>query len=949
MRQGSRLRHLVSEKTLLAGLMLLIAIGLATSDILWRWDRIFYDAHLALWSRSAPSDVVIVAIDEQSLDSLGRWPWPRRVHADLIERLSAAGAKAIALDVIFAEPDAANPGNDQALARAIRANGRVVLPVLPEQFAGQLVETLPIPMLTEAAAGLGHVEVVLDQDSVARRIFLKAGLGSPRWPAFALALLELADPAKAAKLPGVRSAPAAQPLPSEWLRDHEMLLPYAGAPGRFARMSYAAVLSPDFDARAVRDKFVLVGVTAAGLSDLFPTPVSIQGNTMPGVELHANVFDALRRGAVLEPLGERWRLALTVLLALMPALFYTLLPVRWSLPITILWMALTALVSVLLARTFHVWLGPAPALLTQALSLPLWSWRQLEQTIRSLFRERQQALVTLRAIGDAVISTDPNGAVKYLNPSAEQLIGASLAKARDLPLADVFQNAGAQGYEALVHLVNQALHRNETVALDHDLPLRYAGRDERALRGSAAPIRNQQGQARGAVLAISDVTETRRMERQLAFQADHDLLTGLPNRNLFEKLLQQALSGARRNNTTLAVVFLDLDRFKTINDGLGHTAGDELLKAVAMRLADSANPWSTAARLGGDEFALLIDNLAQQEAAAALAERALQILKPPVAVQGQEIVVSASLGVSLFPKDGDDAETLLRNAHTAMYRAKNQGRDGYQFFSADMNDLARKRLSLEQSLRRAIERGELELYYQPQMDSKSSLIVGAETLLRWRQPERGMVSPGEFIPLAEETGLIIPIGEWAIRAACDQIKIWQAQGLATPRIAINLSPRQFLQRDVAQLVERLLADTHLAPHFIELEITESLLMNDVREAIATLHKLKAMGVELAMDDFGTGYSNFSYLKQFPIDYLKVDQSFVRGLPAAADAAVAQAMITMAHGLKLKVIAEGVETEAQYGFLAASGCDLLQGYYVSRPLAASDMTTLLRNPPRAERL
>ena len=423
--------------------------------------------------------------------------------------------------------------------------------------------------------------------------------------------------------------------------------------------------------------------------------------------------------------------------------------------------------------------------------------------------------------------------------------------------------------------------------------------------------------------------------------AYHDAMTGLPNRPLYIDRLILALAQASRSNQRLAVFFLDLDRFKDINDSLGHSIGDSLLKAVAERIRRCVREGDTVARFGGDEFTLLIPRIEQVEDAAKIAQKILETLKIPFIIAERELFVTTSIGISVYPNDGADPETLLRNADTAMYRAKDSGRDNYQLYAPAMNARALERLALENLLRKALSQKELVLFYQPVVDVTSKSVVGVEALIRWNHPELGLLSPAHFISTAEMSGLIVPIGNWVTRTACRQIKIWQKRIDRDLTVAVNLSARQFQQPNIVEEIARALEETDLDPESLELEITESNAMQNAENTIYTLRELKALGVRIAMDDFGTGYSSLNYLKRFPIDILKLDQSFVREVTNdATDAAIVSAVISMAHSLDLKVIAEGVETEEQLAFLQKQRCDRIQGYLFSAPLAADDLENYL---------
>ncbi len=432
-------------------------------------------------------------------------------------------------------------------------------------------------------------------------------------------------------------------------------------------------------------------------------------------------------------------------------------------------------------------------------------------------------------------------------------------------------------------------------------------------------------------------------EERIRHLAHYDELTGLANRNMFGERLNHALAQAQRNNKPLTILFIDLDRFKNINDTLGHEAGDYALKEVAQRLLGCVRASDTVGRLGGDEFVVLLEELMQPLHVAAVAQKILDAVASPYMLDAQEFHLSASVGISSYPADGDSMQSLLKNADIAMYRAKEQGKNNYQYYSAQMNVHSLERLAMETDLRHALERKEFLLHYQPKIDIVNWRITGMEALVRWQHPTKGLIPPLQFIPLAEETGLIVPIGEWVLRAACTQNKAWQEQGLPPLRVAVNLSARQFVHENLLQDVSRVLGETALDPTALEIEITESMVMHDPVHAVKLLAGLKAMGIYLSIDDFGTGYSSLSCLKSFPIDSLKIDRSFVRDLPGDADdAAITEAIIAMAHSLRLNVIAEGVETEEQLRFLRDHGCNEIQGYYYSKPVPAHEFVQLMLN-------
>ena len=448
---------------------------------------------------------------------------------------------------------------------------------------------------------------------------------------------------------------------------------------------------------------------------------------------------------------------------------------------------------------------------------------------------------------------------------------------------------------------------------------------------------------------IGQFVVRKQAEERVLRLAHYDELTGLPNRNMFNQQLTRALAQARRHDKPLAILFVDLDRFKNINDTLGHEAGDRVLKEIAGRLRGCLREVDTIGRLGGDEFVVLIEELPQPAQVAVVAQKILAAVAKPFVLDAQEFHITASIGISTYPADSEDMQSLLKNADISMYRAKEQGKNNFQFYSAQMNVHTLERLAMESDLRRALQRNEFVLHYQPKVDIASGRICGVEALVRWQQPGKALIPPAQFIALAEETGLIVPIGEWVLKTACVQNKSWQDRGLPRLRMAVNLSARQFAQENLVQDVARVLGETGLAPAALELEITESMVMSNPQRAVKLLDKLKAMGIHLSIDDFGTGYSSLGYLKRFPLDSVKIDRSFIQDLPGDRDdAAITEAIIAMAHSLSLKVIAEGVETGEQLRFLRKHGCDEMQGYFFSRPLPEDEFLCLLQDAPASGR-
>jgi diguanylate cyclase (GGDEF)-like protein/PAS domain S-box-containing protein len=557
-------------------------------------------------------------------------------------------------------------------------------------------------------------------------------------------------------------------------------------------------------------------------------------------------------------------------------------------------------------------------------------------------RRRAEAQIRLHAhaleqTADAVLITDRDGVIEYVNPAFERDTGYSrdeaIGKKPNLIRSDVHSlEFFARLWETILR---GEVFSDVLVNRRRDGSLYY---EEKTI----TPLKDDKGRITHFIATGKDITERMRTQERLHFLAHHDVLTSLPNRMLFMDRLEHALALARSPEFPVAVLFLDLDRFKTINDSLGHGSGDRALQTVATRLNEAVRRGDTVARLGGDEFALILENVTGPQAVAPIARKLLEVVSQPVALEGREYVMTASIGISLCPGDGTDAATLLKHADIALYRAKDSGRNAFQFYSADMGAKAFERLNLETSLRRALARGEFALYYQPQVDTDSGCVFGLEALLRWRHPELGLVGPGMFVPVLEEIGLIGEVGEWVLHEACAQAQVWQALSPAPLRMAVNLSARQFHATDLPAAVERALTASGLDARLLEVEVTESVLMQQSAATMESFRALDARGVRIALDDFGTGYSSLSHLRRFPVDLIKIDRAFVRDVcDDPDDAAIVCAILAMAENLKLQAIAEGVDTPGQLQFLRDHGCSLVQGYLFSEPLPAERVPELVR--------
>jgi diguanylate cyclase (GGDEF)-like protein/PAS domain S-box-containing protein len=560
----------------------------------------------------------------------------------------------------------------------------------------------------------------------------------------------------------------------------------------------------------------------------------------------------------------------------------------------------------------------------------------------ALYVEKERALVTLNSIGDAVLCTDISGDITYLNLVAETMTGWGREEATGRPLAEVFRIIDGPTRKTARDPMEMAVEQNKTVGLTVNCVLIRRDGFESAIEDSAAPIHDRGGRVIGAVIVFHDVSAARAMSVQMTHAAQHDVVTSLPNRLLLNDRISQSIALARRRKTPMAVLFLDLDHFKYVNDSLGHAAGDQLLQSVSKRLVSSLRDSDTVSRQGGDEFIILLSEVSHPQDAATSARKILRALAAAHTVKDQDLHISASIGISMFPEDGEEADALIQNADMAMYHAKETGRNNFQFFTPAMNLKSVERQALEASLRHALEREEFLLHYQPKVSLDTGTITGVEALIRWQQPGREMMLPALFVPVAEDCGLIIEIGRWVLRAACQQARSWQNAGLPPLPVSVNVSAVEFRDQGFIQGVRTVLSETGLASQYLQLELTEGFLMEDAESAATALAQLKAMGVHLAVDDFGTGYSSLSYLRQFPVDVLKIDQSFIQEINSERpESALVSAIIDMGRSLKHLVIAEGVETLEQKTYLQNQHCAEGQGYLFSRPVAAAQFANLLR--------
>jgi diguanylate cyclase (GGDEF)-like protein/PAS domain S-box-containing protein len=917
----------------LFSLFLLFLFHFSSPLSLTRLDLMLHDGLSPEVPLNEADPPLVVGIDEASLNAYGAWPWPRAQHAALIDRLNRADVAGIGYTVMFAEPSRLESG-DQSLVEAIARAGNVVLPVAPvARGDGGVSLLMPLPALADVAARLGHVDVELDADALARRVYLQAGVESPRWPALAWALIDVSRRAKPLSSLGARRrADAGVGAVGHWVRDREVIvLPAALTP---QHVSAADVLSGRVSDDVLRGRTVLVGVTAVGLGSALATPLSAHAAPMPAVEFHARTYSALRNGWMQTPLAPGWSLlpaltALAALCALRPQCR------KHDMALVALLLALPVLCSLALLHGARMWMPPAMASTALGAGALCWLMMQTARLAVRLNRAHARANATLHAISDAVLRLDNDLQLRYLNRQAESFTGCRL---------DDVHGGGLERLHALGNDVISALAALARRCRDGASPLRQAGHvvmpagpdgAARALHLSASPLLDAAGRADGVVLVLNDVSDTVDAAQQLAHQATHDALTGLPNRVLLRDRLRQAL--AQRAPGIVAVLFVDLDRFKRINDSLGHQTGDRVLTTLAGRLRSVCRIGDTVARWGGDEFMIILQDMADREAVGRVAAKVMHAVGETITLDDVDFRFSCSIGIAIAHEDSSDADVLFSMADTAMYRSKSQSGAAIHFYACDMSAGTRDWIELESDLRRGIEEDRFEVHYQPQYEMAGGRLSAFEALLRFRRLDGELLQPADFITVAEESGLIESIGDWVLQEVTLQIANWSSQGLPVVPVAVNVSARQCLGRSLVRRVANALEQSGIMPSLLRLELTETTAMSDVDHVAALLGDIRALGVSLSVDDFGTGYSSLSYLKRFPIDELKVDRSFVRDLCSDADdEAIVRATIALAHGLGMRVVAEGVETEAQLAMLSAHHCDVVQGYLFSRPLSAADL-------------
>lgn len=877
------------------------------------------------------------------------------MHAELINRLRSIDNHAVALDLLFSEPQSSDPFADQLLAAAITLHGGIILPVAPiaDSSTEYIYLAEPLNSYREHAT-LGHVDIELDSDGIARRVFLKAGVETPLWPALGLALAtrlnrDTANPTDDLEKAHVKTW-------GRWVRSQEALIPYAGQPGSFQQVSYAQVLFDDQVLASLKDKIIIVGMTATGMGTRFATPVSpINRQPMSGVEWHANVLNMVLHNRAIHPIAGYSASLISVAWVLIVLLTISWLQRNISIPLLLIVLGCGLLSVWLSLRFLHIWFPPSAALIGTIAIYPLWNWRRINEFMQSLFVARVGSNAALESVADGVITTDTLDHIIYMNKGAEKILGVTLNQAQGVLLS------------ALLDL-NQIRDNSFAELNGSELPipafsvntvqfyLKTVEGEKRAVRITRHLLRDDQEALMGFVIAIADITDTVELTKQVVYQASYDTLTQLPNRALLLTRFAELTSAPQQREKAISVFFVTLDNFKKINDALGHRAGDELLKMVSQRLNDRVHPNDLVARWGGDEFVMIFDHLNKEDTAPQMAQKILQSIRQKFYLHDQEVFVTVSIGISFFPEDGKDSETVLERASTAMHRVKNEGGNSFRFYSAESSVAwTRDRLEFEKELRAALNDGHLQVLYQPIVDvHQQRIIVRMEALVRWPHPTRGYLSPGDFLPLAESVGLMEQLGELVLRSACIAAQKLLQAGKPV-NVSVNVNPRQLLYGNFTQTLSQVLSETKLPATSLILEITESAIVSDMARASDILTQIKALGALIALDDFGTGYSSLTLLRELPIDILKIDKSFIRALDQNLnDLTITQAIIGLGMNLNLAVIAEGVESEQQVRILLDHHCHLQQGYFFSRPVPYEAVLQLvnetdLSSPISIERL
>ena len=933
---SQRLQHLKTappQRHLWLPVLLLLVIVFFPPPLSTRLDLLAYDfLAQAIDKPTTPTHSIVIAIDDNSLQQFGPWPWPRQRYAELLSKLNSAATGPIAFAILLETADR-NPPDDDALAAQIGQAKAIILPVLPGSSPdGQGIVALRSLEKLRRSATEGHVDVEIDADGVSRRIFLEAGVAGQWWPPLALASLHRM-PALTVDLPKTRLAPSSSSQGNVWRRDKELLL-RNDLIGRSPVVSYKSVMNGTIPPESLRGKAIFIGVTASGANGALAMANTTDGVLVPAVEYHARVFEALLNGTVITPVDRLITLLFGLLLLLITNRTDQQTTHHRSLAL-LAFILLPAATSFLLIHVFAIWIPPVAAGTSlTVLTLGL-IWRQMTDFEKAEYLLRRRAKVAMESIADGVIVINGDGLIEQVNGVGLRLLGQTRSALKGQPCAKVLGVS-----DKLSQGIHDCLERGHSVLLNE--PFNLAVTPPCMVRVSIGPVPAKDPKSRGAVLVLSDITPLVMAESRLKYQATHDPLTNLPNRTLIQDRLQQLLASLQRRGLGVVVLFLDLDRFKRINDGAGHQIGDDVLRTISQRLCNACRAEDTVGRWGGDEFVILLggeDPLAHSQI---IARKLIQEIGETIIIDHASYHLGASIGIAIAPTDSDKPEELIRLADLAMYRAKMAGGNRFAFVSPDMNQNSSQRLEMEIALHEALKRDEFEIHYQPQVAIGSHRLTGLEALIRWNRPGIGLISPEQFIPIAEDSGLINEIGRWVIDQVGRQLRDWREAGATLVPVAVNVSAKQCQDMILVELIQQMLARYDIPANLLEVEITETAAVQNMEQMSNLLGQLSQLGVKLAIDDFGTGYSSLAHLKCLPINVLKIDKSFVHGTPNNhEDSSIARATIALAHSLGMKVIAEGVETEQQWDFLDAERCDIAQGFLFSKPIPAGATFDLLR--------
>ena len=866
------------------------------------------DLRFGWFPRQATGDIVLVAIDSPSIEKVGVWPWPRQTHAELIGKLESAGASDIVFDVDFSSPS--NPESDQAFAHALeKAGGSVVLPAFKQWVRNSVSGTTihvnrPMPQF-DPYAWSAIVNVAVEPDGLVRRYSYGESLDGKFLPSVG-ALLAGKYESKQAPL----------------------RIDYSIRTDSLPTVSYADVMSGNAAAiSTIKGKNVIIGATAIELGDRFSVP---NGRVIPGPQLQMLAAESILQDRTLRVASDFITIAgLGFILLLMVALWRRLSAI-WRVTILVSLAAAAEATATLLQARYAVILDTSLWHLVIVAYLGAMALDEIDfhSLLGGVAEKRFQQIAM--SLGDGLVCADHHGLITVWNPGAAAIFGYQPVEMIGQPFGRICAQRDGVPF-SIVELPLAAQGAGGTVM---ELEGRRKTGETFPLEACFSKWQGIEGYQFGAVMR--DITARKCEEEKIQYLAEHDTLTGLANRNTLYGHLNARLAAATAARSTVALLMLDLDKFKQVNDTRGHACGDQLLRAVADRLSALVEGCGLVARLSGDEFAIVIDGTGAAKQAEDLAARtSLAFGKIPFAIGDRQLRVNASIGVALYPEHCGTADELFGNADLALYRAKTAGRGRYVLFERAIRDEVDSRTALEAELKRAVERNELELFYQPQVSLDDGRLIGAETLIRWRHPERGLVAPADFMPLVHTSPMSGRIAQWVMQTACRQGRTWQLAGRDV-RLGINLSPSQLQSGDLAAAVKSVLDDTGFAPSLLELEVTENILLEDDAVAIDTFRRIQSFGVDIAFDDFGTGYASLTYLKKFPLDRLKIDQSFVRGIRADADdAAIVGSTINLGKLLGLSVIAEGIEDLATVELLRSMGCEAGQGYYFGAPMPAAE--------------